>query len=241
MLSIRNLTKKFDGIIAVQNLSLEVKDGEIYSLIGPNGSGKTTTVKSITGLYQPTAGDISVAGASVLRAPEKAKSAIGYIPDDPFVYERLTGREFLHLVGSLFGMSEGDRNEKIKELITIFPIEPIIDGFVDNYSRGNKQKLSILAAFLHSPKLLVVDEPIVGLDPESAIAVRSLFTGFSKKGGSVFLCTHTLSFAEAISNRIGLLREGVLVKEGTLSELRTAANLPRGTLEELYLHFAQKK
>ncbi|MBI2637615.1 MAG: ATP-binding cassette domain-containing protein, partial [Candidatus Sungbacteria bacterium] len=99
MLSIRNLTKKFDGIIAVQNLSLEVKDGEIYSLIGPNGSGKTTTVKSITGLYQPTAGDISVAGASVLRAPEKAKSAIGYIPDDPFVYERLTGREFLHLVG----------------------------------------------------------------------------------------------------------------------------------------------
>src|SRR3989344_1210376 len=241
MLSIKNLTKKFEGVTAVNNLTVEVKEGEIYSLIGPNGSGKTTTVKSITGLYQPTSGDISIGGFSVIREPERAKSVIGYIPDDPFVYERITGREFLHLVGSLFGMNESQRNEKIKELIGVFSIEPLIDGFVDNYSRGNKQKLSILAAFLHSPKLLVVDEPIVGLDPESAIATRALFSGFAKKGGSVFLCTHTLSFAEAISNRVGLLQEGALVREGTLSELRKAANLSHGTLEELYLHFTQKK
>ncbi|KKU52285.1 MAG: hypothetical protein A3H69_02945 [Candidatus Sungbacteria bacterium RIFCSPLOWO2_02_FULL_47_9] len=241
MLSIKNLTKKFEGVTAVNNLTVEVKEGEIYSLIGPNGSGKTTTVKSITGLYQPTSGDISIGGFSVIREPERAKSVIGYIPDDPFVYERITGREFLHLVGSLFGMNESQRNEKIKELIGVFSIEPLIDGFVDNYSRGNKQKLSILAAFLHSPKLLVVDEPIVGLDPESAIATRELFSGFAKKGGSVFLCTHTLSFAEAISSRVGLLQEGALVREGTLSELRKAANLSHGTLEELYLHFTQKK
>ena len=241
MLSIKNLTKKFEGVTAVNNLTVEVKEGEIYSLIGPNGSGKTTTVKSITGLYQPTSGDISIGGFSVIREPEPAKSVIGYIPDDPFVYERITGREFLHLVGSLFGMNESQRNEKIKELIGVFSIEPLIDGFVDNYSRGNKQKLSILAAFLHSPKLLVVDEPIVGLDPESAIATRELFSGFAKKGGSVFLCTHTLSFAEAISSRVGLLQEGALVREGTLSELRKAANLSHGTLEELYLHFTQKK
>src|SRR3989344_1286615 len=235
MLSIKNLTKKFEGVTAVNNLTVEVKEGEIYSLIGPNGSGKTTTVKSITGLYQPTSGDISIGGFSVIREPERAKSVIGYIPDDPFVYERITGREFLHLVGSLFGMNESQRNEKIKELIGVFSIEPLIDGFVDNYSRGNKQKLSILAAFLHEPKLILIDEPIVGLDPESAIVAKNMLTDFTADGGAVLLVTHTLPVAQEISTRIGVLKKGKLLTVGTLSDLRSEAKLDSGaTLEQVY-------
>ena len=238
-LRIENLTKRFEALTAVSNLNIEVRAGEIYALIGPNGSGKTTTVKTITGLYRPTAGDIFVGGSSITKEPEKTKRQIGYIPDEPFVYERMTGREFLHLVGALFDIPPQDREIKIEKLLDTFSLAPIIDGFVENYSRGNKQKVSILAALLHEPKLLVVDEPIVGLDPESTIKAREIFTEFTKNGGAVFLCTHTLSFAESISSRIGLLQGGKLVEEGTLETLRRKSGKMQANLEEIYLHFTK--
>ena len=239
MLTIQNLTKKFGEITAVNNLNIEVKEGEIYALIGPNGSGKTTTVKVATGLYNPTEGDVLIGGASIAREPEKAKAQIGYIPDEPFVYERMTGREFLHFVGAIFGMSAAMREEKIKKLLPLFPIEPVIDEFVENYSRGNKQKVSIIAALLHEPKVLIIDEPIVGLDPESAAKAKEIVFDFAKKGGTVFVCTHTLSFVEAVADRIGLLKEGKLIKEGSLNELRQIAGKQQAGLEELYLHFTR--
>lgn len=235
LLQIKNLRKSFNGVTAVDGINVKIPAGEIYALIGPNGSGKTTTVKMITGLYRPEEGDVLVNDLSIAENPERVKSQIGYIPDEPFVYERLTGREFLNLTGVLFGVPENVRREKIEKLLGVFPLAPVIDGYVDYYSRGNKQKLSILAALLHDPKLLVIDEPIVGLDPESARKTKELFKDFAGKGGSVFVCTHTLSFAEDIAHRIGLLKEGKIIHEGTLDELRRISGGPGLSLEEVYL------
>ncbi len=234
-LSLRNVCKTFDSLEAVRDMTLSIEPGEIFALIGPNGSGKTTTVKMIAGLYAPTSGAIEIEGKSIRTSPQEAKRAFGYIPDEPFVYERMSGREFLHLVGVLYDMPKGARDARIAELVPIFPHVPI-DDFVDHYSRGNKQKLSILAALLHEPKLLLVDEPIVGLDPESIVRVKSLFSDFASRGGTVFVCTHTLSFAESIADRVGILENGALKETGTLEQLREKlATKKRATLEDVYM------
>ncbi len=237
-LHLDRLTKRFGSLTAVRGLSITVRSGEVYGLIGPNGSGKTTTVKMLTGLYRPSAGRILVAGVDLLAEPERAKRAMGYLPDEPFIYEKLSGREFLHLMGELYGVSRAERAARIERLLELFPLSAVIDTYVENYSRGNKQKLAILAALLHEPRVLVADEPIVGLDPESAITTRGIFRTFAQAGGAVLLCTHTLGFAEAVCDRVGLLAEGVLVQEGDLASLRKVAGLPDASLEALYLHFS---
>jgi len=236
-LALDRLSKRFGSYLAVDNLSLRVEAGEIYGLIGPNGSGKTTTVKMVTGLYRPGAGRILVDGIDLAAAPEAAKRRIGYIPDEPFVYEKMSGREFLHLVGELYGVPRAERSRKIDELLDIYPIGEILDQYVESYSRGNRQKVAIMASLLHAPRLLIVDEPIVGLDPESAIRTRDLLKRFAEDGGAILICTHTLIFAEAVCHHVGLLREGRLVRDGTLGELRDLAGLPNASLETLYLHF----
>ncbi|MBI3454224.1 MAG: ABC transporter ATP-binding protein [Candidatus Rokubacteria bacterium] len=239
-LRLEGLTKQFGALTAVRSLSITVHPGEIYGLIGPNGSGKTTTVKMLTGLYRPTGGRIVVSGVDLQTEPERAKRALGYLPDEPFIYEKLSGREFLHLMGELYGVPSQERVVRIERLLTLFPLSAVIDTYVENYSRGNKQKLAILAALLHEPRVLVADEPIVGLDPESAITTREIFKTFAQTGGAVLLCTHTLGFAEAVCHRVGLLSEGVLVREGDLAALRAAAGLPAASLEALYLHFTHR-
>jgi ABC-2 type transport system ATP-binding protein len=239
-LALDRLSKRFGGLTAVRDLSITVRPGEIYGLIGPNGSGKTTTVKMLTGLYRPTAGRILVAGVDLLAEPEQAKRAMGYVPDEPFVYEKLSGREFLHLMGELYGVDGAERAARIERLLALFPLSAVIDTYVESYSRGNKQKLTILAALLHEPRVLVADEPIVGLDPESAITTREILRTFAAAGGAVLVCTHTLAFAEAICSRVGLLSAGVLVQEGDLGVLRTVAGLPDASLEALYLHFTRR-
>ena len=242
MLKVKNLTKKFGGLIAVDNLSLEIGAGEILACIGPNGSGKTTTVKMLTGLYLPTSGEIEIGGISLAENPEKAKAMIGYIPDEPFIYEKMSGREFLGFVGALYGMTREDSTTQAKKYLPLFPgLEEVIDGFVENYSRGNKQKLTIVAALIHRPALLLIDEPMVGLDPQSALAVKKLLKDFSHNGGAVFLCTHMLSVAEELAGRIGVLEKGKLIALGTLQELRAKASKPQGTLEEVYLALTSKE
>ena len=236
-LSLDRLSKRFGSRLAVDELSLRVEAGEIYGLIGPNGSGKTTTVKLVTGLYRPGAGRILIDGIDLATAPEAAKGRIGYIPDEPYVYEKMSGREFLHLVGELYGVPRGERSRKIEELLALYPIGEILDEYVESYSRGHRQKVAIMASLLHAPRLLIVDEPIVGLDPESAIRTRELLKRFAEEGGAVLVCTHTLTFAEAVCHRVGLLREGRLIRDGTLSALRDLARLPNASLEALYLHF----
>lgn len=240
LLRLDRLSKRFGDCLAVDGLSLEVAPGEVYGLIGPNGSGKTTTVKMITGLYRPTAGRVLIGGIDLSAEPERAKRLLGYIPDEPFVYEKMTAREFLHLVGELYGVAEPERTRQVNELLDLYALDALADGYVESYSRGNRQKLAILASLLHAPRLLIVDEPIVGLDPESAIKTRDLLKGFAAKGGSVLVCTHTLPFAEQVCHRVGLLKEGRLVQEGDLPALRRRAGLPAASLEALYLHFTNK-
>ena len=241
LLRLDRLSKRFGDRLAVEALTLEVAPGEIYGLIGPNGSGKTTTVKMIAGLYRPTAGQVLIAGIDLRAEPERAKGLLGYIPDEPFVYEKMTGREFLGLVAALYRVAEPERTRRIEELLDLYALGATADGYVEHYSRGNRQKLAILASLLHAPRLLVVDEPIVGLDPESAIKTRDLVRRFAEMGGSALLCTHTLAFAEQVCHRVGLLREGRLVEEGDLAALRRRAGLPDASLEALYLHFTKAR
>lgn len=240
-IKIVNVNKRFTNVHAVRDLTLSVKKGEIFALIGPNGAGKTTTVKMITGLIAPTSGRIWVLGKDVASDPIGAKKDLGYIPDDPFVYDYLTGREFLQLTGDLFGLRRQETNTRIKKLLKLFNLESVIDGRFTDYSRGNKQKTIIIANILHQPKVLVIDEPVLGLDVQSQKVTKKLFRDFAKDGGSILLCTHTLSVAQEIADRIGIIKEGELVEEGSLHDLRTKARKTEASLEELYLKATGEK
>ncbi len=235
MLKIQNLTKKFGNKIALNKVNLEVAPGEIFCLIGPNGAGKSTLVKTVAGLLRPSSGQISVGGFDSVAGPEKSKSLIGYIPDEPTVWSAITGAEFLQIVGALYGVGPKERAERIPNLLSLFGLNGIEQDYFEDYSRGNKQKFSILAALLHRPKLLLVDEPIVGLDPTSAEIAKTQFVEFAKNGGSVLMVTHTLSVAQAIAGRVGFLEDGELKATGSIGELRVKAGLPENsTLEEIY-------
>jgi ABC-2 type transport system ATP-binding protein len=234
-LELIGVTKKFDDLAAVSDLSLKIAPGEIYGLIGPNGSGKTTTIKMIAGLYRPTRGAIKIAGLDAAEAPTRAKRHLGYIPDDPAAYDRLTGREFMSFVGKLYGMKRPDRTARIDALLGKYGLEHLADGLLGSYSRGTRQKISILSALLHEPSLLLIDEPMIGLDPLSARVTKELFREFAGRGGAILLSTHTLPIAEELCGRIGILKKGKLAEEGTMAELGVRAGLTHGTLEDYYL------
>lgn len=234
MLKLNNVTKKFGSLTAVSDLSLEVKKSEVFGLIGPNGSGKTTTIKMIAGLLAPSKGEILIDGASIAESPQDAKSKIGYIPDDPNVWEKLTGGEFLNFVGAIFGLAPKEINRRAKELLAIYQIENLAGGYFGDYSRGTKQKFTIIAALIHQPKLLLIDEPMVGLDPQSAQITGKLLVEFANGGGIVLLATHTLPIAQKICTDIGILAGGKLRVSGNLATLRKKARLQQGELEELY-------
>ncbi len=241
MFTFANVTKKFGDHVAVDNVSLSIQAGEIFTLIGPNGSGKTTIIKMIAGLLRPDQGMISIENFDVVKQPIEAKSHIGYIPDEPMVWGQMTGEEFLHFSGALYGMPGQVRVEKIKQWLVTFHLEGLEQGLFASYSRGNRQKFSIIAAMMHAPKLLLVDEPIVGLDPQSTEIAKTVFTQFAEDGGIIFLVTHTLSFGESIATRVGLLHYGKLQAIGTLAELRTEAGLDKeATLEDIYQVYSKK-
>lgn len=239
MLTIKNLTKYFDTTKAVDDVSFEIKEGEIFSLIGPNSSGKTTIVKSIVGLLQANEGSIFIDGHDITREPERAKEKIGYIPDEPSVWPYMTGEEFLYFTQALFHIPEDERKGNIRNLLDVFSLSGLEKKYFEEFSRGNKQKFSIISAMSHNPKLLLIDEPIVGLDPTGAEIAKKKFLEYAKQGGSVLLVTHTLPVAEEISSRIGFLKEGKLIASGTLSELKKQAGLEEhSSLEEVYKKLA---
>jgi ABC-2 type transport system ATP-binding protein len=239
MLHVNSLTKNFGTIKAVNGVSFEIKKGEIFSLIGPNSSGKSTIVKSIIGLLEIEKGSILVDGNDVTLSPEKAKSVMGYIPDEPSVWPQMTGAEFIYFTQALFNVNSDTRSKGISSLLDTLKLNGIEGQAFEEYSRGNKQKFSITAAMSHSPKLLLIDEPIVGLDPTGAEIAKKMFVDFAKNGGSILLVTHTLPVAEEISDRIGFLKGGELKAVGTLSELREKSGLGvTATLEDIYKKLA---
>ncbi len=239
MLIVKNLHKKFGDTIAVNDVSFEINEGEIFSLIGPNSSGKTTIVKSIVGLLQPTSGAIIIGDDDISKNPEKAKAHVGYIPDEPSVWPYMSGEEFLYFTQAIFDVQKQKRASILKKLLEIYNLKGIEKNYFEDYSRGNKQKFSIIAAMSHNPKLLLIDEPIVGLDPTGAEIAKKMFVDYATNGGAVLLVTHTLPVAEEISHRIGVLKDGKLTAVGTLSELRVQAQLPSDApLEDIYKKLA---
>lgn len=239
MLNVHNLSKNFGSNNAVKNVSFNIQPGEIFSLIGPNSSGKTTIIKNILGLLSPTSGTVTIDGHIVEKDPLKAKAEVGYIPDEPAIWSYMTGEEFLHFTQALFAKKSQEHRESIQKLLAIFSLQGLEKQYFEDYSRGNKQKFSIIAALSHAPKVLLIDEPIVGLDPTGADIAKKLFVDFAKKGGAVLLVTHTLSVAEEISDRIGILKQGELVASGTMKELRELSGLTENaTLDEIYKKLA---
>ena len=221
--------------MAVDDISLEVPRGALYGFLGPNGAGKTTTLRIIAGILRPTHGRVLLGGDDVHQQPIAAKTRLGFIPDRPFVYDKLTGAEFLRFVAALYGQ-EGDAIEgRITELLEVFELTTWKDELVEAYSHGMRQKLIISSALIHRPQYIVVDEPMVGLDPKAARLLKDIFRQFVTRGGTVLLSTHTLEVAEAMCDRIAIIQQGKIVAEGTVNDLRQQHRAGDASLEELFL------
>lgn len=233
------ITKCYGRTVAVDDLSLSVRSGELFAFLGPNGAGKTTTIKLITGLLRPDRGDIQICGHPIGSNGVAAKAQLAYVPDQPFLYEKLTGREFLYFVAELYGIEDRRRDEVLEGLIARLRIGDFLDHLTESYSHGMKQKVVLAAALLHDPTVLVIDEPMVGLDPRTIRAVKNLFVEHTRRGRTVFMSTHALDIAEAVADRIGIIHHGKLIAIGTLSELRARARHEH-SLEEIFLQLTEE-
>ncbi len=235
MIRLEGLTKRYGKFTAVNNIDLHVPRGELFGFLGPNGAGKTTTLRMIAGIMRPTAGRIWLGGDDVVAEPMSAKTRLGFIPDRPFIYEKLTGAEFLRFVAGLY-RQDGDIVEKrIDELLEVFELTRWKHELVESYSHGMRQKLIISSALIHRPECIVVDEPMVGLDPKAARLLKDLFRQFVKRGGTILMSTHTLEVAEAMCDRIAIIQRGDVIALGTMEDLRRQTASGNATLEELFL------
>ncbi|NCG33434.1 MAG: ATP-binding cassette domain-containing protein [Proteobacteria bacterium] len=235
MLELKAVQKRYGGFTAVKSLDLAVPRGEIFGFLGPNGAGKTTTIRMVAGVLRPSGGQILVGGADLDEDPETAKSRVGYIPDRPFLYEKLSGGEFLRFVAGLWGR-EGDEVEAHADrLLELFQLTPWKNELIESYSHGMRQKILISSALIHQPELIVVDEPMVGLDPRSARLLKDLMRTFVDNGGTVFLSTHTLEVAEALCDRIAIINQGEIIALGTMDELQSQSETGGAHLEEIFL------
>ncbi|MCP4592390.1 MAG: ABC transporter ATP-binding protein [bacterium] len=237
-LELHNVTRCFGAKVAVDGLSLRIPYGELFAFLGPNGAGKTTTIKMIVGLLRPGEGTVTVCGHELGRDGLCARARMAYVPDQPFLYDKLTGREFLHFVAQMYRITDPERDRTIRELAARFDMADFLDHLSETYSHGMKQKVVLAAALLHDPALLIVDEPMVGLDPRTARQVRDLFVERTRRGGTAFITTHTLAVAEAVADRIGIIHRGRLIALGTLEELRRRAE-HHHSLEEIFLQLTE--
>ena len=234
MIKIENLTKRFDKVEAVKDLNLEIPKGEIFGFLGPNGAGKTTTIRLLSGIIKPTSGRVSIAGYDIEEAPQEAKQRIGLLPDRPFIYPKLTGREFVDFVTRVYNLDIDEREEKISEYFNMFEIKEWEDVLIENYSHGMQQKLLLISIFIRQPEVVLMDEPMVGLDPRSARILKKMIGRFAKNGVTFFISTHTLEIAEKICQRIGIINHGELVTVGTEEELREKIKA-EGDLENIFI------
>ncbi len=224
MIRLEGLSKSFGAYQAVCDLNLEVKPGEIFGFLGPNGAGKTTTVKMLTGLLKPTSGRVLVGGRDMALDPIAAKRGMGLVPDEPFVYPKLTGAEYLRFIGELYGVPLSDMRKRIPDLLEMFELAPWAGELLESYSHGMRQKLVLAGILLHDPKILVLDEPMVGLDPKSGRLVKDIFAKLAQRGTAIFMCTHVLEIAEKLCHRIGIMIGGKMIACGTMDELRAASS-----------------
>ena len=231
MLKIVNLTKKYKDKKAVDNLSLEVKPGEIFGFIGHNGAGKTTTIKSIVGIHDFDEGDILIDGISIKKDAITCKKKIAYIPDNPDIYENLTGISYLNFIADVFEIDEKTRKEKIEKYANMFEIKDNLKDVISSYSHGMKQKLVIISSLIHSPKLLVLDEPFVGLDPKSTFLLKQIMKDMTKEGTAIFFSSHVLEVVEKLCDRIGIIKQGQLIKVGSVDEIKGDKSLEGVFLE----------
>jgi ABC-2 type transport system ATP-binding protein len=233
MIKLINLTKNYGKLIAVNNINLEVSPGVIFGFLGPNGAGKTTTIKMMAGLLQPTNGSILIGGHDVQKDPLKAKFITGFIPDRPFLYEKLTATEFMHFVARLYEMD--DAQKRIAELLELFGLPDWKNELVENFSHGMKQRLVMASALLHHPRVLVVDEPMVGLDPRGARLVKDIFKDLASRGVTIFMSTHTLEIVEQMCTRVAIINKGDLIAEGSVEDLGRMARMENSHLEPIFL------
>ena len=236
-LVIKNLKKKFNNTWALAGLNLQLNKGEIFVLLGPNGAGKTTTLKLIAGLLRPTEGEIFVEGINLSQDPIKAKSFLGYVPDEPFIYNKLTGREFINFVAAIYKVARNEYEARLATLMETFDIGPWIDELSESYSHGMKQRVIMCQLLLHDPDLVLIDEPLVGLDPKTSKTVRELFIKLKEDGKTLFISTHTLSFAREIATKIGIINRGQLKFIGDIDELSRISG--KKDIEDIYLKLSE--
>jgi ABC-2 type transport system ATP-binding protein len=234
VVELKNLSKRYSGVEAVKNVNLEVAHGEVFGFIGPNGAGKTTTIKMMCGLLAPDSGNVLINGIDMARSPERAKQCIGLIPDRPYLYEKLTATEFLRFTADLFGVAASDCDRRSRELLTLFSLADRAHELIESFSHGMKQRLIMASALLHKPPLMVVDEPMVGLDPRGIKMVRQLFRSLAADGTTIFMSTHTLKLAEDVCDRIAVIDRGTIRATGDMIELREAARIGKADLEQVF-------
>ncbi|HTM24816.1 MAG TPA: ABC transporter ATP-binding protein [Vicinamibacterales bacterium] len=235
MIAIQDLVKQYGTFTAVDGVSLDVAAGEIHGFLGPNGAGKTTTIRMIAGLLKPTSGRILVNGHDLATEPERAKASLGFIPDRPFIYEKLTAGEFLRFHAGLYGLDEGQTRGRVREMLDLFELGRWEDELVESFSHGMKQRLVMSAAFMHRPHAVLVDEPMVGLDPRGARLIKDVFRRMSARGVAILMSTHTLEVAQEMCDRISIILKGRIIARGTVDELRALAGHPTQQLTEVFL------
>lgn len=234
MIQLIELRKQFGNLVAVDGINLKVHSGEVFGFLGPNGAGKTTTIKMMAGLMKPTSGEVVIDGWNLTEHPNRAKKVVGFIPDRPFLYEKLTALEFLRFIAGLYNLSSNGVEGKIDYLFGLFGLTDWKHELIESFSHGMKQRLVMASALVHEPKLIIVDEPMVGLDPKGAKLVKEVFRGFCAKGGTIFMSTHTLEIAEEVCDRIAIIQQGKIITVGNMKELRERTGSDGKKLESVF-------
>ncbi|MBI2430003.1 MAG: ABC transporter ATP-binding protein [Ignavibacteriales bacterium] len=240
MIELKNLTKNFGLFTAVDDVSLKIPSGEFFGFLGPNGAGKTTTIKMMTGLFTPTSGQIIINGFDVVKQPLEAKSSFGYIPDHPYLYDKLTGREFIYYVGGLYKMKKDELKESAERVIDLLELAGWVDNKTEDYSQGMRQRVTFAAAFVHNPRTIIIDEPMVGLDPRSARIVKDTLKQKAKEGVSIFMSTHILEMVDELCDRIGIINKGKMIFLDTKESLHVHKSKYDGKLESVFLELTKE-
>lgn len=240
MIELKNLSKNYGGTLAVDDLTLDIPAGQIFGFIGPNGAGKTTTIRMMGGIIEPSSGLVKICGIDMQHSPEAAKRKIGFIPDRPYLYEKITALEFLKFIAELYGVDGDGFLNNAKEKLKLFSLLEWSDELIESFSHGMKQRLIMAAALLHEPEVIIVDEPMVGLDPAGIKMVKNLFKQLAAKGITIFMSTHTLQVAQDVCDRIGIIHKGKLRATGSIEELKRLARLKEADLEEVFITLTQE-